>query len=156
MQFVTDDQDLAVGVILDREHPAVDLTADGLGVACLDAAVAGMLSAHEARSAPEGRRWAPLARSTVAQKGHRLIGIDTGRSGLLDPQLYLAGPRDLQPREAWWSFPTGDRRLFWQAHGWQNGNLRTHCPARRLLGWSRAAQDECRRLIARAEFAARE
>jgi hypothetical protein len=147
MQFVTDDDELCLGVILDREHPDLDLSRNDLGNRCLDLAVQGMVDAHRFASAPDGSPWAPLKRSTVRRKGHPVIGVETGRTGLLNPRLYQSAPRDLTAREAWWIFPLGDTRDI--AAGWQRGTGRS--PARRLIGWTREAQDQARRLIAQAE-----
>ena len=49
--------ELAVVLALDAEPAAVDLTRDGLGDACLDAAVEGMLGRHRARASLDGTPW---------------------------------------------------------------------------------------------------
>jgi hypothetical protein len=151
MRFVTDDDQLRCGLLLDTEDPRVDLTAGGLGDDLLDALVQGILEAHVRRRAPEGDPWPALAARTVRRKGHSLIGVHSGRTHLLDPLRYLSGDRQITPREAWWSVSTVDRQIWKITHGWQNGNERNHCPARRLIGWSPAACDFARRAIAREE-----
>jgi hypothetical protein len=54
MRFTVDVGELAVVLALDTEPPGVDLTQDGLGDACLNAAVEGMRASHRARSSPDG------------------------------------------------------------------------------------------------------
>jgi hypothetical protein len=153
VRFITDDQALRVGVVLDHEHRDVDLTGDRLGMRLLDALVLGMLDAHAAFRAPDGTPWPALARSTRRRKGHSLIGVHTGRTRITDPDLYRAMPRQILEREAWWYVPRAHPR--WpQLHGWQNGIPASHVPARRLLGWTRGAQDQARRLIRQAAFQA--
>ena len=70
MRFTVDVGALAVVLERDTEPAAVDLTRAGLGDACLDAAVEGMLASHRARSSPDGTPWAPLSAATVRRKGH--------------------------------------------------------------------------------------
>ena len=70
MRFTVDVGELAVVLELDTEPAGVDLTRDGLGDACLDAAVEGMLGSHRAQASPDGtpgRRCRPrrcVARAT--------------------------------------------------------------------------------------------
>lgn len=156
MQFLVDDEDLEIGLVLEEEHPSVDLTRDRLGERILDLAVSGMLDSHARFQSPEGDAWPPLARSTARAKKSTLIGVRTGRSGITDPATYRAAPRDYRAREVWWAFSTLDLHLWKIAHGWQNGNPRNHCPARRLIGWTPAAQEAARELVRDADFAARE
>ena len=59
---------------LDTEPAGVDLTRDGLGDACLDAAVEGMLGSHRARRRPTGRRGRRCRR-------RRSVARETPRSG---------------------------------------------------------------------------
>ncbi|MBV8269328.1 MAG: hypothetical protein JO252_23645 [Planctomycetaceae bacterium] len=87
MRFLTDVGELAVVLELDAEPAVVDLTRDGLGDACLDAAVEGMLASHAAQRAPDGAPWAPLKAATVRRKGHAVIGRGSGL--LLNPQRWL-------------------------------------------------------------------
>ena len=54
MRFTVDVGELAVVLELDTEPAEVDLTRDGLGDACLDAAVEGMLGSHRAQASPDG------------------------------------------------------------------------------------------------------
>jgi hypothetical protein len=70
MRFDVDEGALAVVLERDTEPAGVDLTRDGLGDACLDAAVEGMLGSRRARSSPDGTPWAPLSAATVRRKGH--------------------------------------------------------------------------------------
>jgi len=70
MRFTVDVGELAVVLALDTEPAEVDLTRAGLGDACLDTAVEGMLGSHRARSSPDGQAWAPLSAATVRRKGH--------------------------------------------------------------------------------------
>lgn len=155
MICLTDDAELKVGIVLDREHPDVDLTQDRLGEQCLDCAVAGILDAHTARCAPDGTPWAPLARSTVKRKKHAIIGIDTGKSHLLDPSTWTRMDRSIKPREAWLIFPPGDARRD-IVHGWQNGHELNDVKARPLLGWTEDAEEDAEALVKEADFRARE
>jgi hypothetical protein len=95
-----------------------------------------------------------LKPSTVKQKGHAVIGLASGRSHLTDPATYRDAPRDILPREATWKFPDGDTRDI--ARGWQLGDGRRGRPARKLVGWTRAALDQADQLLRAADFAARE
>ena len=52
MRFTVDVGELAVVLELDTEPAEVDLTRDGLGDRCLDAAVEGMRASHRARATP--------------------------------------------------------------------------------------------------------
>jgi hypothetical protein len=108
MKFLTDVGELAVVPGLDTEPPGVDLTRDGLGDACLDAAVEGMLASHRARAAPDGQAWAPLSPATVRRKGNAVIGVQSGI--LLDPQHWRMAPRDITPRVAVWYYPSTGRK----------------------------------------------
>ncbi|MBV8611169.1 MAG: hypothetical protein JO034_27380, partial [Singulisphaera sp.] len=56
MRCTVDGGELAVVPGLDTEPAEVDLTRDGLGDRCLDAAVEGMLGSHRARRRPTARR----------------------------------------------------------------------------------------------------
>jgi len=78
MRFTVDVGELAVILELDTEPAGVDLTRDGLGDACLDAAVEEMLASHAAQRAPDGAPWAPLKAATVRRKGHATIGVQSG------------------------------------------------------------------------------
>ena len=60
MRFEVDANELAVYLELDTEPANLDLTAHGLGDACLDAVVEGMLQSHRAQCAPDGTSWAAL------------------------------------------------------------------------------------------------
>ena len=142
-------------MILDHEHRDVDLTVDRLGERILDALVLGMLDAHAAFRTPDDTPWPALARSTTRRKGHTLIGVHTGRTHITDPDLDRAMPRQVLKREAWWYVPR-DHPRWPQLHGGQNGIPESPVPARRLLGWTRGAQDLVKELIRRAEFEARE
>jgi hypothetical protein len=116
MRFLCEHEELRVGLVLDDEPDAVDLTEDRLGARILDALVAGMSDAHAACCAPDGTPWPPLARSTIQRKGHAVIGIASGRSHITDPDLYRAMPRTIAAREAWWYVPRSHPR--WpQMHG---------------------------------------
>jgi hypothetical protein len=70
MRFTVDVGELAVVPGLDTEPAAVDLTRDGLGDACLDVAVEGMLASHRAQRAPDEMPWVPLKATMVHRKGH--------------------------------------------------------------------------------------
>jgi hypothetical protein len=164
-RYLVDHDGLRVGVVLTSEHRDVDLTtrrSDGstLGDALLDEVVAGMLTAHERAESPEGHPWQQLAASTVRQKGHSLIGIHTGKSGITDPVVYIRGDRVIKAREAWWLFPhqrtPSGVDLHDICHGWQNGVPRNNMPPRRLIGWTRDAQREADRILREADFHARE
>ena len=85
MRCETDDIILRAGVILDREHPDLDLRQDDLSDSLLDLLVQGMITSHSSTMAPDGTPWPPLARSTVAHKHHGLIGLCTGRTHPLGP-----------------------------------------------------------------------
>jgi hypothetical protein len=98
MRFTVDGGELAVVLERDAEPAEVDLTRDGLGDACLDAAVEGMLASHRAQASPDGQAWAPLSAATVRRKGNAVIGVQSGT--LLDPQRWRTAPRDLTPRAA--------------------------------------------------------
>ena len=87
MRFTVAVGELAVVPGRDTEPAEVDLTRDGPGDACLDAAVEGMLASHRARSSPDGQAWAPLSTATVRRKGHTVIGRGSGF--LLNPQRWL-------------------------------------------------------------------
>jgi hypothetical protein len=149
MRFLTDDANLRCGVTLDSEHRDLDLR-DGLGDQLLDELTAGLIDSHSRASAPDGSRWAPLRESTVHRKGHAVIGIASGRTHLTDPDTWTRLPRQIGRREAWLYVSRGDPR-YWIVHGWQNGNQRTNCPARPLLGWTRGAQSNAADLIRDAE-----
>jgi len=155
MRFLTDVGELAVVLELDTEPAAVDLTRDGLGDACLDAAVEGMLASHAAQRAPDGAPWAPLKASTVRRKGHATIGVQSGI--FLDPRRWRMTPRTITPRVAAWFYPTtrptGDG-CDGHARAFHAGHPRTGSPARPILGWTAAAQATCRRLVAEAARAA--
>ncbi|MBV8235234.1 MAG: hypothetical protein JO075_05995 [Acidimicrobiia bacterium] len=90
--------ELAVVLELDTEPAAVDLTRDGLGDACLDAAVEGMLASHRAQASPDGQAWAPLSAATVRRKGNAVIGVQSGT--LLDPHRWGAPRNNLSARFA--------------------------------------------------------
>ena len=104
MRFTVDVGELAVVLELDTEPAGVDLTRDGLGDACLDAAVEGMLASHRAQASPDGTPWAPLSPATVRRKGNAVIGVQSGT--LLDPQRWRTAPRDIEPRVAIWYYPS--------------------------------------------------
>ncbi|MBV8607304.1 MAG: hypothetical protein JO034_07570, partial [Singulisphaera sp.] len=147
--------ELAVILELDTEPAAVDLTRDGLGDAYLDAVVEGMLESHGAQRAPDGAPWAPLKAATVRRKGHATIGV---RSGIfLDPHRWRMAPRMITPRAAIWYYPTtrpaGDG-CDGHARAFHAGHPLTGSPARPILGWTPAAQEVCRRLVAEAARAA--
>ena len=76
--------ELTVVLALDAEPAAVDLTRDGLGDRCLDAAMAGMLASHGAQRAPDVTSLPLLSAATVRQKGHAVIGIRSGVEAALD------------------------------------------------------------------------
>lgn len=156
MKFYTDDDRLRIGVLLDRrEHPKVDLTADGLGDRILDAALLGMLDAHARTETPEGKPWPELARSTVRRKHHAAIGVDSGKTHFLDPWTWQRLPRVINRRECWIEWPRSDKR--WpQCHGWQNGNPTSSVPARRVMGWSTSAIQAVNDLLEEASFRAAE
>jgi hypothetical protein len=155
MRFLTDVGELAVVLELDTEPAEVDLTHDGLGDCCLDVAVEGMLASHRAQRAPDGTPWAPLKAATVRRKGHAVIGVGSGL--LLNPQRWQAAPRDLMPRVAIWYYPstgrTGDG-CDGHARAFHAGHPVTRSPSRPILGWTPAAQEACRRLVAEAARAA--
>ena len=103
MRFTVDVSELTVVLELDVEPAGVDLTRDGLGDACLDAAVEGMLASHRAQRAPDGAPWAPL-KAARARKGNAVIGV---RSGIfLNPRRWRMAPRTITPRVAVWFYPT--------------------------------------------------
>ncbi|MBV8607191.1 MAG: hypothetical protein JO034_06990 [Singulisphaera sp.] len=155
MRFIVDVGELAVVLELDTEPAAVDLTRDGLGDACLDAAVEGMLASHQAQQAPDGVPWAPLKAATVRRKGHARIGVQSGI--FLDLRRWRMAPRMITPRAAIWYYPTtrptGDG-CDGHARAFHAGHPRTGSPARPILGWTPAAQAACRRLVAEAARAA--
>jgi hypothetical protein len=148
LRFLTDDAALEIRLELDTEPEDLDLTAAGLGEQLLNVALEGMLGAHEKAESPEGTPWPELAASTVRQKGHATIGYHTGRTHLLDPQRWQTAPRDITTRSASWTYPNDATRG--QAQGWQQGNERNRMPARRIVGWTEHAQEECRRQVAEA------
>ena len=155
MRFTVDVGALAVVPGLDTEPDGVDLTRDGLGDACLDAAVEGMLGSHRAQSSPDGPAWAPLSPATVRRKGHAAIGVQSG--ALLGPQRWRTAPRDLTPRVAVWYDPstgwTGDG-CDGHARAFHAGHPLTGGPARPILGWTPAARETCRRPVSEAVRAA--
>jgi len=155
MRFTVDVGELAVVLELDTEPAAVDLTRDGLGDACLDAAVEGMLASHRVQASPDGQAWAPLSPATVRRKGNAVIGVQSGT--LLDPQRWRTAPRDIEPRVAVWYYPStgwkGDG-CDGHARAFHAGHPLTGSPARPILGWTPAAQETCRRLLAEAVRAA--
>ncbi|MBV8077978.1 MAG: hypothetical protein JO284_16345 [Planctomycetaceae bacterium] len=140
---------------LDTEPAVVDLTRDGLGDRCLDAAVEGMLASHRAQAAPDGAPWAPLKAATVRRKGNARIGVQSGT--LLDPQRWRTAPRDLMPRVVIWYYPStgwkGDG-CDGHARAFHAGHPITGSPARPILGWTPAAREASRRLVAEAARAA--
>ena len=150
-----DVEGLAVWLEIDPGDAAVDLTRDGPGDRCLDAAVAGMRASHGAQRAPDGTPWAPLKAATVRRKGHVVIGRGSGQ--LLDPHRWRTTPRDLTLRVATWSDPstgwTGDG-CDGHARAFHAGHPLTGSPARPILGWTPAAREACRRLLAEAARAA--
>ena len=97
MRFTVDVGELAVVLELDTEPAEVDLTRDGLGDACLDAAVEGRRASHAAQRAP-------LKAATVRRKGHATIGVQSGI--VLDPHRWRRAPRTITPRVAAWFYPT--------------------------------------------------
>ena len=148
MRFEVSEQDLALTLALDREPAALDLTRGNLGSRILDAAVQGMTEAHARRQAPDGRPWPALAASTVAQKGHALIGVRTG--ALLDPFLWEAGRHLIQPRRATWRHPYGEfpnSRDYGKLLGFHRGDPTRNRPPRPLLGWTARARAEAEALI---------
>jgi len=153
MRFTGDGGELAVVLALDTEPAEVDLMRDGLGDACLDAAVEGMLGSHRAQRAPDGTPWAPLSPATVHRKGNAVIGVQSGT--LLDPHRWRTAPRDLMPRVAIWYYPstgqTGDG-CDGHARAFHAGHPTTGSPARPILGWTSAAREACRRLVAEADL----
>ncbi|MBV8077379.1 MAG: hypothetical protein JO284_13315 [Planctomycetaceae bacterium] len=155
MRFTVDVGELAVVPELDTEPAAVDLTRAGLGDACLDAAVAGMLESHGAQRAADGTPWAPLKAATVRRKGHATIGVQSGI--FLDPRRWRMAPRKITPRVAVWFYPTtrptGDG-CDGHARAFHAGHPRTGSPARPIFGWTLGAQETCRRLVAAAARAA--
>jgi hypothetical protein len=155
MRFTVDVGELAVVLELDTEPAEVDLTRAGLGDACLDAAVEGMRASHGAQRAPDGTPWAPLKAATVRRKGHAVIGRGSGL--LLNPQRWRTAPRDLTPRVAIWYYPSTGRKgdgCDGHARAFHAGHPLTGSPARPILGWTPAAQEACRRLVAEAVRAA--
>ena len=76
MRFEVDVAALAVVLELDTEPANLDLTAHGLGDACLDAAVEGMLQSHRAR---------------VRTRGHVMGGTPT-RDGAAEGARRHQGP----------------------------------------------------------------
>jgi hypothetical protein len=155
MRCTVDVAELAVVPGLDTEPAGVDLTRDGLGDACLDAAVEGMLASHRAQRAPDGAPWAPLKAATVRRKGHATIGVQSGI--FLDPHRWRMAPRTITPRAAVWFYPTtrqtGDG-CDGHARAFHAGHPLTRSPARPILGWTPAAREACRRLVAEAARAA--
>ena len=81
MKFTVDGDELAVVLELDTEPAGVDLTRDGLGDACPDAAGEGMRASHRAQAAPDSTPWAPLSVATVRRKGHVAVLLRGGASG---------------------------------------------------------------------------
>ncbi len=153
MRFEVDVAELAVVLELDTEPPGVDLARDGLGDGCLDAAVEGMLASHRAQASPDGQAWAPLSPATVRRKGHTAIGVQSGI--LLDPQRWQTAPRDIEPRVAIWYYPSTGREgdgCDGHARAFHAGHPLTGSPARPILGWTPAAQETCRRLVAEADL----
>ena len=150
MRFEVDVTALAVVLELDTEPANLDLTAHGLGDACLDAAVEGMLQSHRARVRPEGTPWAPLKAATVCAKGHAVIGVRSGI--LLHPDRWRSGERTIEARYAAWFYPetgvTGDGSAVHAASF--HGGTKAGLPARPLFGWTEGAQQECRRLLDQA------
>jgi hypothetical protein len=149
MRCTGDGGELAVVPGRDTEPPGVDLTRDGLGDACLDAAVEGMRASHRAQRAPDGTPWAPLKAATVRRKGHAVIGRGSGL--LLDPHRWRTAPRDLTPRVATWYYPSTGREgdgCDGHARAFHAGHPVTGSPPRPLLGWTGAARETCRRLVA--------
>jgi hypothetical protein len=153
MRFTVDVGELAVVLELDTEPAEVDLTREGLGDRCLDAAVEGMLASHRARSSPDGQAWAPLSAATVRRKGHTVIGVRSGI--LLDPQRWWTAPRDIEPRVAIWYYPsTGQKGDGCDGHAraFHAGHPVTGSPPRPILGWTVVAQETCRRLVSEADL----
>jgi hypothetical protein len=103
MRFTVDVGERADILELDTEPAEVDLTRDGLGDACLDAAVEGRRARHRAQASPDGPAWAPLSPATVRRKGNAAIGVQSGT--LLDPHRWRTAQRDLTPRAAVWYSP---------------------------------------------------
>ena len=155
MKFTVEVGELVVVLELDTEPAEVDLTRDGLGDRCLDAAVEGMLASHCAQASPDGTPWAPLSAATIRRKGNAVIGVQSGI--LLDPQRWRTAPRDLMPRVAVWYYPstgqTGDG-CDGHARAFHAGHPLTRSPARPILGWTPVAQETCRKLVAEAARAA--
>jgi hypothetical protein len=155
MRCTVDVGELAVVLELDSEPVGVDLTRDGLGDACLDAAMEGMLGSHRAQASPDGTPWAPLSPATVRRKGNATIGVQSGT--LLNPQHWRTAPRDIGPRVAVWYYPstgpTGDG-CDGPARAVHAGHPLTGSPARPILGWTVMAQETCRRLVSEAARAA--
>ncbi|MBV8232441.1 MAG: hypothetical protein JO329_20865 [Planctomycetaceae bacterium] len=135
MRFLTDVGELAVVPGLDTEPAGVDLTRDGLGDRCLDAAVEGMLGSHRAQSSPDGMPWAPLSAATVRRKGNAVIGVQSGT--LLDPHRWRTAQRDITPGAAVWYDPStgwkGDG-CDGHARAFHAGHPLTGSPARPILG----------------------
>jgi hypothetical protein len=155
MRCTVDVGELAVVLELDTEPDEVDLTRDGLGDACLDAAVEGMRARHGAQRAPDGTPWAPLKAATVRRKGHAAIGVQSGT--LLDPHRWRTAPRDIEPRVAIWYYPSTGRKgdgCDGHARAFHAGHPLTGSPARPILGWTPAAREACRRLVSEAARAA--
>jgi hypothetical protein len=148
MRFAVDDEDLCLILELDAEPATVDLTRDGLGERLLAAAVEELIRCHARQESPDGHPWAALAVSTVRQKGSATIGVRSGR--MLDPDRWKSGPRDLEPRRAFYWYPYGEShsgRDYGQAVAFHRGNPRTGQPARPLLGWTARAQEQARALV---------
>jgi hypothetical protein len=141
MQFwVEDDEDLTLGVELDAEPDAVDLTQDALGSTILDVAVeACLVAVWSGRNPATSEPWPPLAPATVAERRRLGWNADIGyRTGnMLAPWRFRDGPRVIAKRLATWTYDARgcDYARYFHAD-------------RPLIGWSVEAIEQAQTLIA--------
>jgi hypothetical protein len=143
MNFLTDDQELAIIAELDDEPDELDLAASGLGQRILDIAVDEMLTAVRQRRAPDGTPWAPLKPSTVRTKQAKganilLLGYETGE--MTDPYNWTRGSTQIEPRWALWKYQGPEH-----AKNFHQGNERQ--APRPIVGWTYRAEDQARELV---------
>jgi hypothetical protein len=151
MRFDCDDDELVLTWELEEgEAPEIDLRT-GIGGQILTELETSLRLCWAAGVDPWGRPWPPLSRATVAEKGHTLVGYETGAMLLQWGQGGTPG-RVITERSAAWFYPHEGRhsKSWGKAHGFHNGR-KPHQPARPLFGWPPHVERLAQELIAAAQ-----
>jgi hypothetical protein len=150
VRFEVDSDELALVLVLDSEHPDLELTDAGLGEELLRIAAEEQLAAARREQSPSGEPWADLAWSTIHAKHHDTVGLRTG------DMLGRLGRGEIQvdARQAVWTYPHDGRgtQSWGKAHGFHTGRPGVQA-ARQLIGWSEEAKRRCAERIREFEQA---